>query len=77
MCDYCDHSAGGKHFCSTACKQDACEHASVSSEADYDVDEVSGYARYYWEITCRDCGARLDEDGEAIPAKSFRRRRVA
>jgi hypothetical protein len=30
------------------------------------VDEISGYARY-WEVwTCRDCVARIDEDGEII-----------
>jgi hypothetical protein len=78
ICDCCDHAKGNDHFCSRECMQDACEHVCVTSESDYDVDEIRGYVRYYWEITCRDCGARLDEDGEALPvSRSFRRRRTA
>ena len=66
MCDYCAHGKDDKHFCSKECMQDACEHVSVSCESDYDVDEISGCARY-WEVwTCRDCVARIDEDGEII-----------
>jgi hypothetical protein len=73
MCECCDFGYGDGHFCSKECRQDACEHISVSYQADYDVDEISGHARY-WEVwTCRDCGARIDEDGEIIR----RNRRVA
>ena len=38
----------------------------LRSEVFSDVHEEVGYRSYYEVWTCRDCGARIDEDGEVI-----------
>jgi hypothetical protein len=48
------------------CREADCEHLDLRSELFGDVHEEVGYRAYYEVWTCRDCGARIDEDGEVI-----------
>jgi hypothetical protein len=64
MCDCCDHGSNDRHFCSNECRQDACDHEEVTHEI---IDDVCPGRVYYHEvITCNDCGARLDREGNII-----------
>jgi hypothetical protein len=69
ICEACDHPAGDNdHYCSLECKQEACEHIHVRYERFHDIDDFG----YNWDREtwiCRDCGARINEDGDIIAPK--------
>jgi hypothetical protein len=66
ICEDCELDSGGGHYCSRECREADCEHLDLRSEVFGDVHEEVGYRSYYEVWTCRDCGARIDEDGEVI-----------
>jgi len=68
MCENCELSvADDKHrVCSHACFEAICTHAEVSCEV---YEESNGaYLSSVEVFTCRDCGARVDEDRQVMEA---------
>jgi hypothetical protein len=56
--------------------QDNCPHENVAKEAHSNVGNYDPSAdRYWYDITCDDCGKRWTEDQDAYNKKEFERRR--
>lgn len=72
MCENCEliviNGKTEKHFCSETCMQEVCHHDDVHTEV---YEESNGaYVSSVELFFCRDCGARIDEDGEIVGGRA-------
>ena len=75
ICEDCERRGASGRYCSEECEQECCSHDHVSYELFDDV--CDEYVSYYEVWTCKDCGARLDEEGEPITTRRRKTRRAA
>jgi hypothetical protein len=72
ICENCERHGAKGRYCSEECEQECCEHVNMHYELFDDCDEERAW--YYEVWTCNDCGARIDEDGEAISTRQRSRK---